>query len=385
MRILAIEDNEEKGAALGALVFEVDHRAIFKICGDIRSAFVELDATMYDLVVLDLMMPLTRDGRPQDTGKELLHIISASPLNRTARIVALTAFEELYERQAKEFARLGVLLVHYDSGSNEWKSTFRSLLRGVSVQPRCDFVVICALDVERDALSGTRARLGAQKSENGLDVRQMQIGNHIGNGILLPRTGLVDASIITVSAVERYRPRLVALTGICAGVQGRVQMGQVLVCETCWEYQVGKFTPEGFEFEPYQSTVSEPVRQKLLSVCRSENLVDMIYGNALPPSVERSQPMLATIVSGSAVVADAGVRESIQAQHRKIDGIEMEFAGVFRAVSLVDDSVIVIGVKAVADFADHCKTDNMQEFAAGASAHFVVEAIDALLVGGRGT
>ena len=54
MRILAIEDNEAKAAALGALIFEVDHRAIFKICGDIRSAFVELDATMYDLVGVGL-------------------------------------------------------------------------------------------------------------------------------------------------------------------------------------------------------------------------------------------------------------------------------------------------------------------------------------------
>ena len=84
-------------------------------------------------------------------------------------------------------------------------------------------------------------------------------------------------------------------------------------------------------------------------------------------------------------MADADVRELIQAQHRKIDAIEMEFAGVFRAVSLVDESVIVIGVKAVADFADHRKADNVQEFAASASAHFVVEAIDALLEGGRET
>ena len=208
---------------------------------------------------------------------------------------------------------------------------------------------------------------------------QIKIGDHIGNIILQPRTGLTDASIITTSAMERYRPRLVAMTGVCAGMQDRVKMGQVLVCETCWEYQVGKLAPDGFEFEPYQSTLSEPVRQHLLSLCRSGNVVDMIYKGTLPLGVERCQPSLATIVSGSAVVADVQTLESIQAQHRKIDAIEMELAGVFRAVRLVDESVIVIGAKSVVDFADYRKADDMHEFSATASAHFIVEAIDTLL------
>ena len=379
MRILVIEDNEAKASALKALIFEVDQRATFKHCGDIRSAFMELDATRYDLVVLDLMMPLTEDGVPRDTGKELFQIISRSRLNRAARIVALTEYEELYEGQEKDFARLGVLLVRFDAVSNEWRTTVRSLLRSVSVHPRCDFVIVCALDVERDALAETRARVSAQRIENGLDVRPIEIGDYIGNSILLPRAGLIDASIVTASAIERYRPRLVAMTGVCAGVHERVKMGQVLVCETCWEYQVGKFTPKGFKFEPYQSTLPEPVRQRLLALCRSDSIVDAIYGKAVPRSVVRCQPSLATIVSGSAVVADAETREFIQEQHRKIDAVEMELAGVFRAVGLVDDSVAVLGVKSVADFADHRKEDSIHGFAATASAYFVVEAIEALL------
>lgn len=385
MRILAIEDNAEKTAALSALIVEIDQQATFKHCGDVRSVVRELDTTMYDLVVLDLMMPLTSDGSPRDAGKELLQIISMSRLNKATTIVALTAYEELYKDQEKEFARAGVFLIQYDAVSGRWKHTVRSLLSRVSVNPRCDFVIICALDVERDALSRTRARVGVQKSENGLDVRRIEIDDHIGNIILLPRTGPTDASIITTSAMERYRPQLVAMTGICAGIQDRVQVGQVLVCETCWEYQVGKITPEGFRFEPYQSTLSEPVRQHLLSLCRSDNLVDMIYEGALPPGVKRCHPSLATIVSGSAVVADDEVLESIQVQHRKIDAIEMELAGVFRAVKLVDESVIVIGVKSVVDFADYRKADDMHLFSATASAHFVVEAIDTLLECGIGT
>ena len=381
MRILVIEDNGEKADALKALVVEVDQRATFKVCGDIRSAFLELSATMFDLVVLDLMMPLTEDGEPQDSGEELLQIVSSSPLNRTARVVALTAFEDLYEQQEAKFAELGVLLVHYSDASEGWKKTIRSMLMRVSARRRCDFVVVCALDIERNAFGSTRAHMGEQKTENGLDVRQLRIGGHIGNCILLPRPGLVDASVITACAVERYRPRLVAMSGICAGVEERVQMGQVLVCETCWEYQIGKFTKDGFEFEPYQSSLPEAVRQRLGELCQSEDLVDSIYEGAERHKVKPCQPMLATIVSGSAVVANEDVRKRIQSQHRKIDAIEMEFAGVFRAVSLVNDSVTVVGVKAVVDFADHHKSDDIHETGARASAIFLVEAIDELLAG----
>lgn len=156
-------------------------------------------------------------------------------------------------------------------------------------------------------------------------------------------------------------------------------MGQVLVCETCWEYQVGKFSSEGFEMEPYQSTLPEVVRQKLSTLCQAENLVENMYAGSGWGGEQRPRPVLGTIVSGSAVVANEYIRKHIQEQHRKIDGIEMEMAGVFRAVGLVDDSVIVVGAKAVVDFADDQKADDIHQIGARASARFLIEAVDVLL------
>ena len=277
MRVLMIEDDPGKLAAMEGLVFQIDGRALFKVCGDIRGAFEELRAIRYDLVVLDLMLPFTEDGDPQDAGWELLQIISKSSLNRGARVVALTAFEDLYENQGQKFAEMGVLLVHYSKTSEDWKSTIRSILRGVSTRRRCDFVVVCALGIERDAFNHTRAQVGTRKNENGFDVTELKIGNYFGVCVLLPRPGLIEASVVTASAVERYRPQIVAMTGICAGVEGRVELGQVLVCMTCWEYQIGKYTEDGFEFEPYQCSLSEEVRQRLSGLCQSKEVIDRIY------------------------------------------------------------------------------------------------------------
>ena len=379
MRILAIEDNAQKATEIRALILEVDPDSVFVLCKDIHSAWVELDSTVYDLIVLDLMMPLIKDGQPQDTGKEIINIICESKLNTASRIVALTGYEDLFEQQATRFAELGILLVYFDKCSGEWRKTIRSMIRRVSVFPRCDFVIICALEIERDAFENTDAILSPRKIENGFDVRRIQIGDFIGNAILQPRTGLVDASITTAAIVERYRPRLVAMSGICAGIRGRVEMGQVLVCETCWEYQVGKFGVNGFEFEPYQASLREPVRQILSKLCNSDELTSSIYDGQLSFGVVECRPAMATMVSGSAVVANEEIRKDIQLQHRKIDGIEMELAGVFRAVHLVDDSVVVIGAKAVSDFADSMKVDKLQACASTVSARFVSIAIEAIM------
>ena len=205
------------------------------------------------------------------------------------------------------------------------------------------------------------------------------IGEFIGNAILIPRAGLVDASITTTAVLERYRPRLIAMSGICAGIRGRVMMGQVLVCETSWEYQLGKYTKDGFISETYQTSLREPVRQILLELCNSDELANSIYEGKLPSGVDECRPTMATMVSGSAVIANERIREDIQSQHRKIDGIEMELAGVFRAGHLVDDSVVVIGAKTVVDFADNKKVDRLHVFSSRASARFIVAAIETIM------
>ena len=128
MRILAIEDNAAKAKEIESLVCEIDPNATFNQSMDISGAYGALDTTAYDLIVVDLMMPLVKGGPPQDAGKELVRIISGSPLNRSTRIVALTGYEELYEQQEAEFAELGVLLVYFDEYSGGWKKTIRSMV-----------------------------------------------------------------------------------------------------------------------------------------------------------------------------------------------------------------------------------------------------------------
>ena len=322
---------------------------------------------------------MTVGGLPVEAGSELLNAIRMSKNNRSTNLVALTAFEELYLKLDQAFADAGVLLVHYDVDTGNWETTLSSLLRRCAAQPRCDFLIVCALEFERDAFERTRATLSRHRIENGLDVRRIEIGEHKGSVVLLPRSGLVNGGVVTAAAIERYRPKLVAVAGVCAGVEGRAKLGQVLVCGTSWEYQVGKRDSEGFKFEPYQTSISEPVRQELMKLCRSTSLLRCIYAGGKIAQKNRTAPKMATIVSGSAVIANDSTRIEILGQHRKIDGLEMEISAIFRAVELLDSTITVVAAKGVADFADENKNDDLQNTAAVASSRFIVEAIQLLI------
>ena len=380
MRILAIEDNQEKQSELSGLARKVSERAEFVVAADMATAMQELDKVEYDLIVLDLMLPMVKNGAAVDVGGELLSLIAGSSRNRFANMVALTAYQDLFEKRKEAFAAAGVLLIQYTMGDSSWKTSIASLMRRSSARSRCAFLIVCALELERTALAESRATVGDSAIVNGLDTRKVEIGEFSGRAIVLPRSGLVNAACITAAAIERFRPRLVAMSGICAGIRGKAALGQVLVCETCWEYQVGKYVEGKFQFEPYQTVILESTRQQLVLLCRSEGVLEAIHSGVDVEGLERRGPKMATMVSGSAVIADDRVRDAICEQHRNIDGVEMELSAVFRAARLLDESIIIMGAKAVSDFADSKKDNSFQSIAAVSAARFVVEAIETALM-----
>ena len=381
MRILIVEDDSRKCEIVSQLILDVDRDAKIVACTNLSDSVQALNRITFDVIVLDLMLPFTQAGTPLDAGVELLRLAGASKLNGHTQIVALTAFEELYQGQEERFARAGVLLVYFEEESDGWQRTLRSIVKRAFVHQRSEFVIVCALEDERDGFTSTCAVVGPHAVENGFDVRSIEIDELGGRLILLPREGLVSAAVIGSIAVERYRPQILAMSGICAGVRDRTELGQVLVCGNSWEYQVGKFSGEGFLSEPYQMAIPESLRMKLASVCRSERVLAAMYEGVERSKINPVNPKIANIVSGSAVLADAKVRDGIMRQHRKIDGFEMEVASIFRAAALLDPATMVIAAKTVVDFADESKDDDVRHEGCRISARFLVEAIGRVMSG----
>lgn len=378
MRVLIVEDDNAKELAVKQIVKSLDSGAVICAVDNLATAVIELNTHQYDAIVLDLLLPMVEGGKPHDVGSELLQAIACSELNKHAQVIALTAHHELVGKLERDFAEAGYLVVQYETISDAWTKPVRSTLARISINPHRDFVILCALEVERTAYQHTDCIIEEAKIENGMDVYPAQVGSKNGSIVLLPKMGLVNAAVVAALSILRYKPSILAMSGICAGVRGRTELGQVLVPEICWEYQVGKYNDGDFDFEPYQVTIKETLRQKLLELCRSKDLLDRIYDGTEPPEVPKKHPELATVVSGSSVIADDDKLKEICKQHRKILGLEMELYSIFRAASILDGNLTVLAAKGVCDFADKQKNDVAQEFAAIASAKFIIEGIKAV-------
>jgi nucleoside phosphorylase len=235
------------------------------------------------------------------------------------------------------------------------------------------------LDKERSAFRKTRAALGSSKSLMGLDVCDVTIDGTLGAAVLCPRMGLVNASIITALVIERFSPEVLCMSGICAGVSSKSRIGQILIAHPCFEYQVGKYSPTGFQMEQYQATLKEELRQCLKLLGDSEDVVDTVYEGLEDGAFVASKAVVSTFVSGSALIADKTKLEEILTQHRKMGGLDMEAFGVMQAASLGSSTVKAFSAKAVVDYADEKKGNQYHEAGCTASARFCVEAISKLL------
>ena len=224
----------------------------------------------------------------------------------------------------------------------------------------------------------TTAELHEIEHLRGVDSMPMEIDGVHGLCILQPSMGLVEAATTTAQALERYRPKIVAMSGICAGVGPEINLCDLVIPTLCWEYQAGKWHKDGFKIEPY--SVSPP-HQTLSIVTQlteqqdiNEKLLSGIPKMGLSPQIH-----LGPMATGSAVIADQTKMSEIAAQHRKMIALDMEMYSVFKACQRSSPAPQFFGVKTVVDTGDTNKSDTYHEFGCTLSARFTVAAISKLL------
>ncbi|MEM5372619.1 hypothetical protein V4C53_42310 [Paraburkholderia azotifigens] len=187
------------------------------------------------------------------------------------------------------------------------------------------------------------------------------------------RMGPVAASILTMKALLELRPSLVAMTGICAGIPGKADIGDVVATEVSWDWQSGKHVDkngiEGFEIAPHQLGIHDACRNALLLFKRDEEFWRSLAPDALNAKVKQPKLVLGPMATGSSVLADARVAARIKEnQHKNVVGLDMETYGVFAAAQAYSASTKVISLKSVCDKGDVKKNDRHQSYAASVSA-----------------
>ena len=193
--------------------------------------------------------------------------------------------------------------------------------------------------------------------------------------------GLTCSAITATKALCTWRPKIAIMTGICAGVQGAVNLGDLVVATQCFEHASGQLI-DG-KLIPVQNRVSTPpwALDFLMSVTDSNVLQDKIReGFGLPmPSSAKPHIHYGAMACGPQVIKDRSYINLLRSKENSLLAIDMESYGLALAASLCSTysrPIVPLVIKGVCDFADSEKNDDWHDYCSYSSAAFVRGILD---------
>ena len=239
-----------------------------------------------------------------------------------------------------------------------------------------DFVILTALDFERDAVLehlngrvdyqldgdphtywfGTIQTSDADATYNVIVVMQQSMGN-------------VETAVTATKVVETFQPAHFLFVGIAGGVRDKVRCGDVVVGTTSFYYEPAKEAPDGLRRRSRQPEADRLLLARARAVpvppWTAHPLGDRPAGEGPPdPKV-----FFGPIASGEKVVDSTPFLASIVALCPQLLAVAMEGAGLAAAASTAGRGFLEI--RGISDYADGEKSDNpWRSYAARAAAAF---------------
>jgi len=246
-----------------------------------------------------------------------------------------------------------------------------------------DFVIITALDLERNALISyipnlerivNKGRIYYKgKIYNGTD-------NHLNIVILsLPYMGNVNASIATSQAIAVWNPRYIILTGITGGFKkDGVHLGDLIIGEQVVYYESGKMYDK-HHTPRYQV---QPTSMELLNHAHNLKIDDWVFDIKLKaPTINKYIPKVhfGVIATGEKVISTNLFGDEFLKIWPKALGVEMEAYGTALAAYQSENRPGFLFIKSISDWADNEKNDKWQFFAAHAAAAYTVRLLKSII------
>jgi CheY-like chemotaxis protein len=259
--VLIVDDQPGRyEALLERLVPGVLGNAGAEFSGCIRDALVKLKHKTFDVLVVDMLLPETPWGRPLDDGgaKLLEYLEEDDELRRPKYIVGITAAVEQCAAVSTMFNTQPWVLLRTAGGGNPWEEKLEGLIRHVmsleaaqsATEYKTDLCVLTALrSPEFEALSQVGFELPELSPVDSATFAQRGTLDASGRALSVVaacclRMGAVESALLAAKMIEKFRPRILALAGICAGYEDKVQYGDVIVANPCWDYMSRKITTD---------------------------------------------------------------------------------------------------------------------------------------------
>lgn len=403
MRILIAEDGVEKSRSLRDLFENTPEFSNIEVIfvQTVDDAKSQLRQVSFDLLILDVLLPNRAGDNPAHTGTVALleELATRKTLKKPRHILGLTAYDEAIRDAGPAFVSQTWAVVRFSFESDEWRGQLAASVRYILAEAQqdrsesygTDLCLITALRTpELDAV--LRLPWSWTAAEPLDDVTFVQRGTFTSGGqtysvvaASATKMGMVSAALLAAKLIERERPRFLVMPGICAGVRGKCNLGDVILGDPAWDWQSGKHLgdPDGSQFAiaPDPMPVSSFIRSRADQLRADSTFWVKVKSGASSTPEGELKLRIGPMATGSAVLADEDVLERVVKQNRNLLAVEMEAYGVLAAsVDGRHPRPTAFALKSVCDFADPTKDDQWQGYAAYTSAQAVKEFFERYMV-----
>ena len=398
MKILLVEDQAGKRQSISHALGEVEGvtSADIEHAGDSTTARKLLARQRFDLLVLDIAIPQRADLEvDRSAGMQLLEDVleeGSNVFRVPTHVVGITAYEDIYEAVSGRFASRLLTVLLYDPASTEWSTALQARTRHITRAMKAqdsdlysygiDLGIITALQSpELDAVKqlpwewqhadtpGDHNIYWSGRAPSPFGVIEVRAA-------AVNRMGLAPTAVLTSKMIQTFRPRVVAMVGISAGVRGKTNVGDVIVADPTWDSGNGKWVLKGgrpeFAPAPHQIALDTSMREHFMALAGdAPTLTDIRERWRAEKPSHALAIHVGPLASVAAVMADGRTIDAIVShQHRETLGLDMEaYALMLAAQDCVEPRPLAaLVVKGVVDFADGKKDDQFRHYAAYTSA-----------------
>ena len=224
MKIMLIEDNDNKYNKISTYIkksgIPQNNIVRAKNMTDF-TAKLNLNADI-GLFIIDFKLPNIDNGSPSNNGIAILESIVKAG-KHDALLLAISAHPDDFPDLREYYESHGCILADF-SKEKIWKSTLDHLLVQLKKNLKFDFIIFCALQEERNPYV-TLINTGSAVTRSGIDCYDIEVKGKRGSVILLPKMGLVNAAVTAGSCIDRFKPSVVGMSGICGGFKNQAEMG----------------------------------------------------------------------------------------------------------------------------------------------------------------
>lgn len=406
MKILLVDDESKKIKRLYSAISQIEgiKPGDLESVLDLKSAKEKLIHTFYDLVVMDLKISeYLADGDESDVaGLEFIdEILETDAIRTPQEIVILTEHDELQKKCMELGKDLEFQVLKYDEQSVEWENIIKSKVKyrlnyenskkHFSDRFTCDVAIVCAVDVEMDAVRRAFKDKHIERinfMNDTSDYYYVELNRKERNVRIIiaqqREMGMAAAANLAQSIIYHYSPCYMIMVGIAAGIGGEKNFGDIIVATEVWNYASGKYITDeegkiAFSPDPKHIILQSGIE----SVLKRDYSLELysIRKNWNGDTPADLKLVLGPLACGAAVVGNSEIVDDMIKKHsRKTVGLDMESYGIFYAANYgLDNRTVPICLKSISDFADEKKGDGYQKYAAYTSVEFAKYLIESVL------